>query len=139
VAATGQGAAAFVFDADGRLLLLRQGYEGRRWGPPGGRLEPGEDPLDCVVREAREEAGIDVAVEHLIGLYRLENGFAAYAFRCRIAAGEPAIQDVAEIIALGWFAPDAVRKPRTNLLHHALADAVAGEKGVVRDRLPRLA
>lgn len=133
----GQGAAAFAFDADGRLLLLRHGYDGRRWGPPGGRMEPGEDPLDCVVRETREEIGVEIAVEHLIGLYRLENGFAAYAFGCRIVSGEPEICDRAEIIDLGWFPPDAVPQPVTNLLHHALADAIAGERGVVRDGLPR--
>jgi ADP-ribose pyrophosphatase YjhB (NUDIX family) len=138
VATTGQGAGAFIFDADGRLLLLRHGYRGRRWGPPGGRLEPGEDPLDCVVRETLEETGVEVAVEHLIGLYRLENGFAAYAFGCRIVSGVPAIHDRAEIVELGWFAPDAVPQPVTNLLHHALADAVAGHRGVVRDSLPRL-
>jgi 8-oxo-dGTP pyrophosphatase MutT (NUDIX family) len=47
----GQGAGAFVFDAQGRLLVLRHAYGGLRWGPPGGRMEPGEDPLECVVRE----------------------------------------------------------------------------------------
>jgi 8-oxo-dGTP diphosphatase len=134
----GQGAGAFVFDGVGRLLLLRHGYDGGRWGPPGGRMEPGEDPLDCVVRETLEETGLEVAVEHLVGLYRLENGFAAYAFGCRIVAGEPSIQDPAEIVELGWFAPAAVPQPVTNLLHHALADAVAGRRGVVRDSLARI-
>src|SRR5688572_24859482 len=103
MAVMGQGAAAFIFDGDGRLLLLRHAYDRRRWGPPGGRIEPGEDPLDAVVREAREETGVDVAVEHLIGLYRLENGFAAYAFACRIVDGAPTIQDRAEMPELGWF------------------------------------
>src|SRR5688572_33447954 len=106
MATMGQGAAAFVFDAEGRLLLLRHGYDGLRWGPPGGRMEPGEDPLDTVVRETLEETGVDVAVEHLIGLYRLESGFAAYAFACRVVAGAAAIKDLAEIVDLGWFAPD---------------------------------
>ena len=85
----GQGAAAFVFDERGRLLLVRENYDRRRYGPPGGRVEPGEDPLDAVVREAREEAGIEVAVEHLIGIYRLENGFSAYAFPLPDRGGDP--------------------------------------------------
>jgi 8-oxo-dGTP pyrophosphatase MutT (NUDIX family) len=67
----GQGAAAFIFDERGRLLLVRENYDRRRYGPPGGRVEPGESPFHAVVREAREEAGIEVAVEHLIVAYRL--------------------------------------------------------------------
>ena len=103
-------------------------------------MELGESPLDAVVREAREEAGIDVAVEHLIGIYRLENGFSAYAFRCRIAAGVPAVPDGArgEIAGVGWYDVGAVPRPVTNLLHHTLADARAGARGVVRDGLPRI-
>jgi 8-oxo-dGTP diphosphatase len=134
----GAGAGAFVFDAEGRLLLLRHAYDGGRWGLPGGRMEPGEDPLDCVVRETREETGLEVAVEHLIGLYRLEHGFAAYAFACRIVAGEPSIQDPAEIAEVAWVAPEAVPSPVTDLLHHALPDAVAGRRGIVRDGLARI-
>jgi 8-oxo-dGTP diphosphatase len=134
----GQGAAAFLFDDVGRLLLLRHSYDGGRWGLPGGRMGPGEDPLDCVVRETREETGVDVAVDHLIGLYRLENGFAAYAFACRIVRGEPLVQDPAEIAEVAWLRPDAVSQPVTDLLHYALPDAVADRRGVVRDGLARI-
>jgi 8-oxo-dGTP diphosphatase len=136
----GQGAAAFVFDERGRILLVRENYDRRRYGLPGGRVEPGEDPLDAVVREAREETGIEVAVDHLIGIYRLESGFCAFAFRCSIAAGVPAVPCGAggEIAEVGWYEPPAVPRPVTNLLHHALADALAGARGVVRDGLRRL-
>jgi 8-oxo-dGTP pyrophosphatase MutT (NUDIX family) len=136
----GQGAAAFVFDERGRLRLMRENYGGRRYGTPGGRVEPGEDPLGAVVREAREEVGVEVAVEHLIGIYRLESGFCAYAFRCSITAGVAGDPDGAraEIAEVGWYEPPAIPQPVTNLLHHALADALAGARGVVRDGLRRL-
>jgi 8-oxo-dGTP diphosphatase len=136
----GQGAAAFIFDERGRILLVRENYDRRRYGPPGGRVEHGEDPLDAVVREAREEVGIEVAVEHLIGVYRLETGFGAYAFRCRIVAGVPSVPAGAdgEIAEVGWHEVDAIPQPVTNLLHHALEDAVAGRRGVVRDGLPKV-
>ena len=39
---------------DGKVLLLEN--EREEWELPGGKLELGEDPLDCVVREIREEA-----------------------------------------------------------------------------------
>jgi ADP-ribose pyrophosphatase YjhB (NUDIX family) len=136
----GQGAAAFIFDERGRVLLVRENYDRRRYGPPGGRVEPDESPLDAVVREALEEVGVRVAIEHLIGIYRLENGFGAHAFRCSITAGVPAVPDGArgEITEVGWYEVDAIPEPVTNLLHHALADAVAGARGVVRDGLPRI-
>ena len=52
----------------------------------------------------------------------------------------PAVPDGArgEIAGVGWYDVDAVPRPVTNLLHHALADARAGARGVVRDGLPRI-
>jgi 8-oxo-dGTP pyrophosphatase MutT (NUDIX family) len=44
---------------DGRVLLLRN--ERDEWELPGGKLDLGEDPLDCVVREMAEEVGWEVA------------------------------------------------------------------------------
>lgn len=52
-----QAAAAWVFDGEGRLLLIRENYDRRRYGPPGGAVEPGESPLEAVVREFAEETG----------------------------------------------------------------------------------
>jgi len=43
---------------DRRVLLLKN--EREEWELPGGRLEAGEDPVACVVREIREELSIDV-------------------------------------------------------------------------------
>jgi 8-oxo-dGTP diphosphatase len=45
-----EGAAAAVLDAGGRVLLVEENYDRRRWGFPGGAVEPGESPLDAVVR-----------------------------------------------------------------------------------------
>ena len=39
----------------GKVLLLRN--ERDEWELPGGKLEVGEDPADCVVREITEESG----------------------------------------------------------------------------------
>lgn len=55
-------AAAVLFRTDGRFLLgRRQGsfYDGY-WEFPGGKVEPGETPAQALVRELREELGIDV-------------------------------------------------------------------------------
>jgi 8-oxo-dGTP diphosphatase len=137
-AVTVQGAAAVIFDDDGRVLLVKENYGRRRYGFPGGAVEAHEAPDDTVVRELREETDLDVAVEHLIGLYRLDDGASVHLFRCRIVGGAPAVPDTGEIAEVGWYAPDAVPAPVTNVLHHALPDALAGRRGVVRSGLPRL-
>jgi 8-oxo-dGTP pyrophosphatase MutT (NUDIX family) len=53
-------ATAYVV-AGGRTLLIWHERLGM-WLPPGGHCEPNEDPVEAVLREAREESGLDVDV-----------------------------------------------------------------------------
>jgi 8-oxo-dGTP pyrophosphatase MutT (NUDIX family) len=53
---------------DGRVLLLEN--ERAEWELPGGKLELGEDPPDCVVREIGEEAGWQVAAGPLLDCWQ---------------------------------------------------------------------
>ena len=46
-------------DAAERCLLLGDHRKSGLWLPPGGHVEDGEDPRQAVIREAREELGID--------------------------------------------------------------------------------
>lgn len=60
--------AAVLVDA-GRVLITQRKrgthLEGH-WEFPGGKVEPGEDPKDALVRELHEELGIDVAVGDVV-------------------------------------------------------------------------
>lgn len=57
-------AAAALVDADGRVLICQR-PAGKAlpglWEFPGGKVEPGESPEQCLIRELAEELGIEVA------------------------------------------------------------------------------
>ena len=59
---------AIVFNRAGEVLIGRDRGTGT-WHAIGGALEPGEEPAACAVREVKEETGIDVTVEQLVGVY----------------------------------------------------------------------
>jgi 8-oxo-dGTP diphosphatase len=132
-----RGAAAFVFDDDGRLLVVKENYDRFRWSLPGGALEDGETPEEACVRETLEESGAEIRVEHLIGTYELPE-ITVHAFRCTIVRGEPSLQPTDELSAVEWFLPDAIPEPRSNVLHHALDDALAGGRDIARTGLARI-
>ncbi|WP_017585848.1 NUDIX domain-containing protein [Nocardiopsis ganjiahuensis] len=109
------GVSAVVLDDDGRLLLHRRSDDGR-WGVPGGILEPEEQPAQAVVREVREETGVEVEVERLSSVvgqepYTYPNGdrvqILDLAFRCRPVGGELRADDD-ESLEVAWFAPEEV-------------------------------
>ncbi|MBE0699228.1 MAG: NUDIX domain-containing protein, partial [Anaerolineaceae bacterium] len=59
---------AIIFDAEGRVLLCHR-RDMDAWNLPGGGLENGELPTECVIREVTEETGLEVAIERLVGVY----------------------------------------------------------------------
>ena len=60
---------AIVFDERGRLLLVKRANPPAqgKWSLPGGRQEPHESSIDGIVREVREETGLEVEVQREVG------------------------------------------------------------------------
>lgn len=133
-----QGAAAVSFDETDRVLLIKKNHGRRRRGLPGGALDPGESPEEAAQRETWEEAGVRVAIEHLIGSYTLDNGFAVCAFRCSILDGTPELPLSGEIAEVEWHPADDLPSPRSNILHYVVPDALQGRRDVTRTNLPRV-
>ncbi len=67
------GAGGVVIDDNSHLLVVNERYRRNRdepfWKMPGGLLEPGEHLRDGVIREVREETGIDTEFQHLVSLW----------------------------------------------------------------------
>jgi ADP-ribose pyrophosphatase YjhB (NUDIX family) len=64
-------AAGTLFTLDGGLVLLRRGIEPGygKWVFPGGFVDRGEPVHEAAVRETREEAGLDVRLDRVLGVY----------------------------------------------------------------------
>ena len=99
-------AAAFIFDDDGRILLLEHVFRADSgWGVPGGFLSKAEQPEDGLRRELREEIGIEIEnVEILFARTLPRPRQIEIYFRAR-AIGEPEPCSF-EIITAKWFALD---------------------------------
>lgn len=57
-----------IFNEEGMVLVQRR-KDSHQWGFPGGAIEIGETPEMAAIREIKEETGLVVEVEDLIGIY----------------------------------------------------------------------
>jgi 8-oxo-dGTP pyrophosphatase MutT (NUDIX family) len=120
------GAFATVRDELGQVLLAQRRTDDF-WMQPGGGVEPGETPWQAVVREVREETGLAVTVERLIGIYCWpEAGELIFSFICALADGALRASD--ETRDVRFFPPDAL--PATTFAEHRerIADALASTR-----------
>jgi 8-oxo-dGTP diphosphatase len=93
--------AAAIIDHAGRLLVVRRRDNGH-WEPPGGVLELDETIQAGLLREVREETGLEVELEALTGVYKnMRRGIIALVFRCRIVGGEPGA--TTEVQEVAWL------------------------------------
>ncbi|WP_457029464.1 NUDIX domain-containing protein [Kitasatospora sp. P5_F3] len=104
---------AVVTDETGRLLLIHK-TDNNLWALPGGGHDVGESVAETVVREVREETGIDVEVIAVTGLYTDPDHVMAYddgevrqqfsiCFRARPIGG--ALRTSEESKEVRWVAP----------------------------------
>ena len=121
---------AAVVEHRGRILLARRRENAPYpllWEFPGGKVEPGEDPHDCIVREMREELAIEVKVEGIYDVvyYRYpERTVLVLAYRCRWLSGE--IVDL-EVHEHCWVGPEELLEYDLLPADISLAERIARE------------
>ena len=98
-----------VEDEAGHVLLVRRDREPRLgwWAFPSGFVDAGEVLEEAAVREVREEAGVEVRLDALLGAYsEMDEPVIFIAYAGRIVSGSPTAGDDAMDARL--FAPDAL-------------------------------
>lgn len=117
-------AGSLVIWVDGdRVLLVRNGYGERAWGFPGGVMNRREDPVDCAVRELREETGVDVAAEELtlVGTHTQRRArHIDHVYRLERHAGDSldaVATDRFEIAEIQWWPVDSLPALRHEAAH----------------------
>jgi ADP-ribose pyrophosphatase YjhB (NUDIX family) len=135
-------ASAVVVDQAGRILLHRRN-DNELWSIPGGAMEVGERIADTAVREVKEETGLDVQPEALVGIYTDPRHVVEYGngevrqqfsvcFACRVLGGDLAVSD--ESLEVGFFSPaeietmpmhESIRLRIRNYLEHRSRPVIA--------------
>lgn len=100
--------AGLIIGDDGRVLITQRRADQSlplQWEFPGGKVEAGEAPVAALVRELREEIGVEVAVGRIWDV--LFHAYPAFdlvmlVYACRVVHGEPRTVEVAD---LRWVLP----------------------------------
>lgn len=98
---------------DNKILLLKRfqtGYRDGEYSVPAGHIEENESATQTMVREAKEEAGIDIKAKDLVMvhvMHRRENDKRIdFFFTAEKWKGEPKIKEPHKCNDLGWFKLD---------------------------------
>jgi ADP-ribose pyrophosphatase YjhB (NUDIX family) len=123
------GVRGLVIDAEGKVFLVKHSYVAG-WHLPGGGVEVGETLNAALARELREEGNIELAEEpQLFAVYfnrraSRRDHVALYVVRGFRQSAPP--QPNREIIAHGFYAPDALPEDTTLATRGRIAEVFAG-------------
>lgn len=133
---------AAIIERDGRYLMIEEHTpEGLRLNSPAGHLDPGESPLQGVVRETLEETTCDFTPSALLGVYlsrfqRASTGeditYLRFAFCGTVGEPKPELTLDTGIVRTLWMTPDELRacpeRHRSPLVMRCVDDHVAGRR-----------
>src|SRR5258708_7547288 len=142
------GTGVLVFQAGAVLLGLRRGSHGAgTWSPPGGHLEFGEEPIDCVRREALEEAGIHLDNIQFVGVTNdvfadEQRHYVTLFYSATLASGTPTVLEPAKCEAWRWWPwaalPDQLFLPLRHLRENGFIPPVTAKTSTAGGELTRV-
>jgi 8-oxo-dGTP diphosphatase len=122
------GAAGVIVNDEGHVLLVKQSYGHFNWELPGGGVEPGESAAQAVLREVREETGLSVIVERLVGVYyEPAKDFLHFAFLCRRLNLIEQFQHDLEVLECLYWSVDVLPRPISDFTLRRIGDALSGQ------------
>lgn len=113
-----------ILTEDDKLVLLQRAIEPGygKWVFPGGYVDRGEKLESAAIREAREEAGVDVSINGLVGAYSYEGAMVVViVYSAKIVGGEP--QSLDESLAIRSFEREEI--PWDDLAFPSTRDAIS--------------
>lgn len=104
-------------------VLLARSHGSDEWALIGGGLEPGEEPAAALLREIREELGVEAEISQLVGAYGGESMFITYpngdrcayvttAYACRLVSATFTIEED-ELREVAWFTREELSRLET--------------------------
>ncbi len=108
----GVGVGAIIINDERNILLAKRGKnvrnESGKWVFPGGGVEFGEKVEDTIIREIKEELGIDIQVVELLSINNNlipeeKQHWLSPCFICKIVRGTPHILEPEKCDEIGWF------------------------------------
>ena len=120
---------AFAIILHSHHILLVKARDKDTWQLPGGRIESGESPVDAVIREVKEETGLEARVGRLTGRYRREDGTVARVYAARARGKLAGARQ--EIVAQRWV---PIREAKEMVSHATRRRLVEGLAQMVPPR-----
>jgi len=128
---------AAIVERDGKFLMVEENVEGKIvYNQPAGHLDPGENLIDAVIRETREETAWSFTPEALVGIYlwpqpNTGRAFLRFAF-CGSCSDHQAGQALDEgILRALWLSKDELqnsKKLRSPMVLKNIDDFLAGHR-----------
>ena len=123
--------AAIIKNDEGKILLTRRNVEPFKgqWCLPGGHIDSDEKALDAVVREAKEETGLEFEPEYITYLDEIvpvHDWHAVVLIFAGKGTGEIITQE-SEVTDIGWFSLEEARSLPLAFVHNQILDEYATE------------
>lgn len=112
------GVVGAILEKDGRILLVKEAKTSAKgkWSHPAGWIEVGENPVEAVKREVKEETGFEFEPRNVLGVYSLfkSEADATHHGIKLIYIGTISDNKVAEladdILETNWFTPEEIAR-----------------------------